>query len=66
MEKGYIQSQQELNWHKKKTKLVGSSIFDPDAIVLSEFSFFKGSCVEAYLCDSCKKIVIDIEDEIED
>ena len=28
-------------------------------VVLSEFSFGKGSCVTAYLCRACGKVMID-------
>lgn len=59
---GVIESQHEINWKPKKAKISGSAVFHKDAIVLSGFSFLKGSCVEAYCCDDCKKIIIDYDD----
>ncbi len=32
------------------------------AVCLSEFSFLKGSSVEAWLCRDCGKVVIDLEE----
>ena len=57
---GVIQSQHEINWKPKNPNLLASasSAFDKEAIVLSEFSFLKGSCVRAYCCDDCRKIII--------
>jgi len=63
MRYGVIQSQHEINWKPKKAKLFGSAEFCKEAIILSEFSFLKGSCVEAFCCDDCKKIIIDYRAE---
>lgn len=63
MRYGVIQSQHEINWKPKKTKLFGAAEFHKDAIVLSELSFLKGSCVEAYCCNDCKKIIIEYDDD---
>lgn len=57
MKLGVIQSPQEINWKPKKA-IIGAAKFNKDAIILSEFSIF-GSCVTAFNCDSCKKIIID-------
>jgi len=65
-EAGVIQSQHEINWKPKKAKVFGAAALNKDAIVLSEFSFLKGSCVEAYCCDKCKKIIIDYGSDAED
>ncbi len=62
MRYGVIQSPHEINWKPKKAKLFGSAKFHEGAIVLSELSFLKGSCVDAYCCDNCKKIIIDYGD----
>lgn len=61
MEEGIIQDQHEINWLPKdaKFKFLGSSLFHKGSLVLSEFSFLKGSSVVAYRCDRCKKIIID-------
>lgn len=58
MELGVMQSPYEINWGKRK-RFFSSSNADPDAIVLSEYSFLRGSCVEAYLCRKCEKVIID-------
>ncbi|MBQ8517976.1 MAG: hypothetical protein IJ455_00015 [Agathobacter sp.] len=61
MELGVIQSQHEINWSNKRRFLSSSAIND-DVVVLSEFSFLRGSVVEAYLCRKCRKVMIDFDD----
>ena len=56
---GVIQSPHEINWKPKKAKLFGNAVFHKDAIILSELNYLKGSCVKAYCCNDCKKIIID-------
>lgn len=63
MKYGVIESPQEINWKPIKAKLFSAARFHKDAIVLARQSLLKGSCVEAYRCDSCKKIVIDYSNE---
>lgn len=65
MELGVIQSQHEINWSKKRRFLSSSAIND-DVVVLSEFSFFRGSVVEAYLCRNCRKVIIDFDNSDEE
>lgn len=55
MNRGYIQNPHEINWKPNKAKLFGAAEFHEGAIVLSEMSFFKGSCIEAHCCKNCKK-----------
>lgn len=62
MKYGVIQSPHEINWMPKKAKLFGAAEFHEGAIVLSAHNFLKGSCVDAYCCDKCKKIIIDYSD----
>jgi len=62
MRYGVIQSQHEISWKPKKGKFFATAQFSKETIILSEFSFLKGSCVEAYCCDECRKIVIDYGD----
>ncbi len=45
-----------------KRPFVGRAGFHPDSVVLSELSFMKGSAVKAYLCRSCRKVIIDLDD----
>lgn len=63
MRYGVIQSPHEINWKPKKAKLFGAAEFHEGAIILSELSFLKGSCVEAYCCNDCKKIIIDYSED---
>jgi hypothetical protein len=58
MKLGVIQSPHEINWKPKKSYIFGNASFHEDAVVLSELSLFKGSCVNAYHCLDCKKIII--------
>ena len=60
MEKGVIQSSQEISWTRKKALLFGAAELHEGSVVLAEFSFMKGSCVTAYLCRPCGKVVIDV------
>lgn len=60
MEGGMIQSPQEIAWLKGERKhFFGKAEFHDGSVVLSEFSFWKGSVVTAYLCRDCKKVLID-------
>lgn len=58
MERGVIQSQNGISW-TKKAHLVGKASFHEDSVVLSEYSFLKGSAVVAHLCRACEKVIID-------
>ncbi len=59
-ERGIIQSPQEIAWIKGERKhFFGKAEFHEDSVVLSEFSFLKGSAVTAHLCRGCKKVIID-------
>lgn len=62
MDKGVIQSQQEIAWHKKKHFFIRADLHK-DSVCLSEFSFLKGSAVEAWLCRECSKVIIDYSAE---
>lgn len=62
MEKGIIQSPQEIAWNSKK-RIFANSDFNDDSVVLSRLSMLKGSAVITYLCRDCKKIIIDYEEE---
>lgn len=61
MKQGLIDSQHEINW-KSKRHLFGNAELHKSSILLSEYSFLKGSAVIAYLCRSCEKIIIDYKD----
>lgn len=60
MEKGVIQSEQEIAWKRNKALLFGAAELHEGSVVLAKFSFLKGSCVTAYLCRPCGKVVIDV------
>ena len=67
MEKGMIQSPHELNWRSgEKRKLFGASVLHPNSVVLSEFSYLRGSAVTAWCCQACQKVIIDYADETSD
>ena len=67
MERGVIQSQNELNWIKgEKRRFFGKASFYEDSVVLSEFSLLKNSAVIAHRCPDCQKIVIDYSDKTTD
>lgn len=63
MEKGLIQSPQEIAWLKgEKKHTLARANFHEGSVVLSELSFAKGSAVVSYLCRKCKKVIIDYSD----
>lgn len=63
MEKGLIQSPQEISWIKGENRTIFSRAkFHNDAVILSELSFMNGSAVISYLCRDCKKVIIDFFD----
>ena len=61
MESGVIQSPQEISWLHKRHIFGGAELHE-GSVILSELSFIKGSCVTAFLCRSCAKVVIDYKD----
>ena len=60
MEKGVIQSGHELNWSEKKY-LFNRAQFHEKSVLLGELDLLRGTCVEAWLCRGCKKVIIDYE-----
>ena len=67
MEEGIIQGRDELSWKKgTKRPLFGRAILHDGSVVLSELSYIKGAAVIAYLCRSCRKVIIDYSDEKSD
>ena len=59
MEKGYIQSRDNLFWCKKLRKVAAlPPLGEAIQLVTPENSLFKGEAIEAYNCPKCKKIVI--------
>lgn len=60
MEPGVIQSENEIAWKKRKARFLGAAMLQEGSVVLSKFSFLKGSCVTAYLCRPGGKVVIDV------
>ncbi len=59
MEKGVIQSPQEISWNRKKHLMARAEFYD-EAVMQAKLSF-KGSAVVSYLCRECKKVIIDYE-----
>ena len=67
MEKGLIQSPQEIAWLKgDKKHMFGRAGLHEGSVVLSRLSVMKGSAVTAYLCRDCKKVLIDYSDKVSD
>ena len=58
-EPGVIQSPQELAWKKRRAALLGAAELQEGSVMLAEVSFGKGSCVTAYLCRVCGKVILD-------
>ena len=61
MERGVIQSSQEIAWHRKK-HLIARASFHKGSVVLSAMSFWRGSASIAYLCRECELVIIDYHD----
>ena len=63
MELGLIESKYQIVWTKgKKRHFLKNVTFPKGSVVLDKFdlkSFVKGCAVKAFLCRSCKKVVID-------
>lgn len=60
MESGLIQSGKEIAWLPvSKRTLVSRAQFFDGSVVLSEYSFLRGSAVTAWFCRGCEKVVID-------
>lgn len=67
MEKGFMQSPQEIAWLEgEKRHFLSKADFYEGSVVLSKLSFLKGSAVTAYLCRDCKKVLIDYGDPSSD
>ncbi len=61
MESGLIQSAKEIAWlNVSERVLTARAQFYDGSVVLSEYSFFHGSAVTAWLCRGCEKVVIDL------
>lgn len=60
MEKGMIQSLQELNWRGgEQRKVFTRSFLHKNTVILSKLSMMKGSACLAFNCPRCEKIIID-------
>lgn len=62
---GYIKTSGEvITWSpnfKKKSIFATRWQVDEDELCLGKFRFWKGAKVDAYKCDKCKKVIIDID-----
>ncbi len=58
MDKGVIQSAREIFWSIKKKKVFFISDISNGDVSIAPFGW-SGSKAEAYLCKSCKKMIID-------
>lgn len=64
MQSGVIQSPHEISWLPVKSRFFGKTPSPEDALVLSELSLRHGDCVEAFRCETCKKVIIDYSEDI--
>lgn len=62
MKKGYIQSGTRLAWVPKVSKLSVEPSLNKESVLLSKQSRFSINYVDAYLCESCKRVMIDYSD----
>lgn len=58
MEKGVIQSGNELNWAERR-HFFNRAEFHKKSVLLGELDFLRGTAVEAWLCRGCQKVIID-------
>ena len=63
MEQGYIQNRDGLVWTKKEHFVMAFSPYTADSVKIG--SRREGKSAEAFLCRSCKKILIDYTDPYE-
>lgn len=63
MKKGYIQSGTRLAWVPKVSKLSIEPSLNKESVLLSNQSRFSINYVDAYLCEDCKKVLIDYSNE---
>ena len=57
METGFVQTGKRISWVKQKHKI---SLRPREEVLLGN-NVFSGLAFEAYICKSCKKIVLDYE-----
>ena len=60
MEDGFLQGRERIGFVKKKHLV---SILPKEGEVLLENNFAKAFLLKAYICKSCKKIVVDYSDK---
>ena len=63
MKKGYIQSGTRLAWVPKVSKLSIEPSLNKESVLLSNQSRFSINYVDAYLCEGCKKVLVDYSNE---
>lgn len=63
MRKGYIQSGTRLAWVPNVSKLSTEPSLNKDSVLLSKQSRFSINHVDAYLCEKCKKVLIDYSEK---
>lgn len=63
MRLGQIQADNLLSWTPDGERVSGGTRWarSPNSIVLAKYFLLTPAAVDAYYCDQCKKIVIDIE-----
>ncbi|MEA5057478.1 hypothetical protein SDC9_98887 [bioreactor metagenome] len=67
MKRGHIQSGNLLSWTPEGESSMGVSRWSksPNSIVLANCSLLSGSAVDAFYCPTCKKIIINVDNQNE-
>lgn len=60
MEQGFLQGEHKVAWVKKKHLI---SILPKEGEVVLENNAFKDFALTAFICKSCKKIIVDYSDK---
>ena len=59
MKKGFIQSGTRLAWVPKVSKVSVEPSLNKESVLLSKQNRFSINYVDAYLCEQCKRILVD-------
>lgn len=63
MKKGFIQSGTRLAWVPKPTKFSVEPSLNKESVLLSNQNRFSINIVDAFLCEGCKRVLIDFSDK---
>ncbi|MEC2054625.1 hypothetical protein I6J18_18925 [Peribacillus psychrosaccharolyticus] len=63
MKKGFIQSGTRLAWVPKPAKFSVEPSLNKESVLLSNQNRFSINIVDAFLCEGCKRVLIDFSDK---